>query len=490
LKNNGIQFMKNFGAEEIKKMTIPNGCNIRMAMQAISQGEMGAAFVVDEKTATFNNLITDGDIRRALLQGHGLESNISVVNGSHSQTALDSMDIQLVDEMLSEKVRLVPILDDRGCVVDIYYRDRRARIPVTEPVFDEKELEYVTECILSGWVSSGGKFTKLFEEIMADYCNAKHGIACSSGTTALHSVMLVAGIGTGDEVIVPSLSFIATANAVTYTGAKPVFVDSENETWNIDPSQIEQVITPKTKAIIPVHLYGQPADMDPILEIARKNKLYVFEDAAEAHGAKYKGKTVGALGDAGVFSFFGNKIITTGEGGMIVTNDDKIAEQSRFLRDHGMSKERRYWHTTLGYNYRMTNLQASLGVAQMEKIDSILQKKKEIAECYSESLKGIPGIIHPPKVDWSDNVYWLYSILINKEKFGTGVERVVKSLGEAGIDTRPVFPPIHTQPIYKTGQCLPVSERISKIGVSLPSAPNLKKEKIKIISEVIKTCAK
>ena len=482
--------MKQFGVEAIKKMSIPKGCSIRMAMQAISYGEMGAAFVVDEKTSTFDTLITDGDVRRALLQGHGLESNISVVKCAHSQTATDSMGIHLVEKMLSEKVRLVPILDDQGCVVDIYFRDRRASISVTEPLFDEKELEYVTECILSGWVSSGGDFTKRFEKLMADYCNAKHGIACSSGTTALHLVLLVAGIGTGDEVIIPSLSFIATANAVTYTGAKPVFVDSENETWNIDPSQIEQVITPKTKAIIPVHLYGQPADMDPILEISKKHDLYVFEDVAEAHGAKYKGEIVGTLGDAGVFSFYGNKIITTGEGGMILTNDDQLASQSRLLRDHGMSKERRYWHTALGYNYRMTNLQASLGVAQMEKIGSILQKKKEIAQYYLESLKDLPGIVHPPDMIWSDNVHWLYTILVNKDEFGVDVEIVANSLKEAGIETRPVFPPIHTQPIYNTGQNLPVSENISKIGVSLPSAPNLKKDKIKNISKIIKDCAK
>lgn len=482
--------MIQIGSKQIKVMSIPNGCNIRIAMQAINQGQMGAAFVVDEKTGIFKTLITDGDIRRALLQGHGLESNISVVNGSQSQTALDSMDIDLVDKILNEKIRLIPILNDEGCVVDIYYRDRRTKISVTEPVFDEKELEYITECILSGWVSSGGEFTTRFEKMMADYCNAKHGIACSNGSTALHLVLLANGIGPGDEVIVPSLSFIATANAVTYTGANSVFVDSENETWNIDPSQIEPVITPKTKAIIPVHLYGQPTDMDPILEIAKKHNLYVFEDAAEAHGAKYKGEIVGALGDAGVFSFFGNKIITTGEGGMIVTNDDKLAEQSRLLRDHGMSKERRYWHTKLGYNYRMTNLQASLGVAQMEKIEAILQKKKEIAECYSELLKGIPGIVLPPNFGWSDNVYWLYTILINKDEFGTGVEKVAQILEEEGIDTRPVFPPIHTQPIYNTGQNLPVSESISETGISLPSAPNLKKDKIKIISQIIRDCVK
>ena len=482
--------MKQFGAEAIKKMSISKGCNIRGALQAISQGQMGAAFVVDEKTAIFKTLITDGDIRRALLQGHGLESNISVVNGSQSQTALDSMDIQLVDKILSEKVRLIPILNDQGCVVDIYYRDRRTKISVTEPVFDERELEYVTECILSGWVSSGGEFTTRFEKRMADYCNAKHGIACSNGTAALHLVLLANGIGPGDEVIVPSLSFIATANAVTYTGAKPIFVDSDKETWNIDTSLIEQVITPKTKAIIPVHLYGQPADMDPILEIALKHKLYVFEDAAEAHGAQYKGKTVGALGDAGVFSFFGNKIITTGEGGMIVTNDDKVAEQSRLLRDHGMSKEQRYWHNMIGYNYRMTNLQSALGVAQMEKIDSILQKKKEIAGFYLEFLKDISGISHPPDMTWSDNVFWLYTILIDKDDFGTDVASVVQSLEAEEIETRPVFPPIHTQPIYNTGQNLPVSENISKIGVSLPSAPNLKYNKIKTISNIIRDCAK
>ncbi len=475
--------------ELIKKMSVPKGCNIRTAMQAISQGEIGTTFVIDEKTGKFEGLIMDGDIRRSLLKGHGLESSISVVDCSYSKIASTSMDIQMIEKMISEKVRLVPILNDQGCLVDIYYRDRRTKIAVAEPVLDEKELEYVTECVLSGWISSGGVFSSRFEKSVAKHCNAKHGIACSSGTSALHLVLLSAGLGSGDEVIVPTLSFIATANAVSHAGAKPIFVDSEVETWNIDPSRIVRAITPKTRAIIPVHLYGQPADMDIIKEIAKKHSLYVFEDAAEAQGAKYKGAVVGSLADAGIFSFYGNKIITTGEGGMIVTNDDKIAERARMFRDHGMSKKRRYWHSIMGYNYRMTNLQAALGVAQMEKIDLIIHKKKEIAKWYSESLKDVPGIVQPPKMDWSENVCWLYTILINKDEFGVDVESVTQKLEESGVDTRPVFPPIHKQPIYNTGQVLPVSEKLSSVGISLPSAPNLQKDKIKDITEIIKSCA-
>jgi perosamine synthetase len=351
-------------------------------------------------------------------------------------------------------------------------------------------LRYVTECILTGWVSSSGKFVTQFEEMFADFCDTKHAIATSNGTCALHLALLALDVGPDDEVIVPSLTFIATANAVTYTGARPVFVDSERATWNIDPEQIEAVISPRTKAIIPVHLYGHPADMDAIMDIATRNNLVVVEDAAEAHGARYKGQSVGGIGHVGVFSFYGNKIVTTGEGGMLVTNRDDIAERARILRDHGMAPDRRYWHLALGYNYRMTNLQAALGVAQMEKIDEILAIKHQIAATYAECLQDVPGLHLPPDAEWAENVYWLYSVLIESEVYGRNRDELVKCLVAENIETRPVFPPVHTQPIYETDQTLPVAEHISEVGLSLPSAVSLKRDDIVRITTVIKENAR
>ncbi|MDP3789898.1 MAG: DegT/DnrJ/EryC1/StrS family aminotransferase, partial [Candidatus Omnitrophota bacterium] len=241
------------------------------------------------------------------------------------------------------------------------------KIPVSEPLLKGNELKYLTKCIKSNWISSAGNYVERFEKKFSRCCEAGYGIACTSGTTALHLALTGFGIGRGDEVIIPTFTMIATANAVSYTGAKPVLVDSEPRTWNIDPAKIEEKITRRTKAIIAVHTYGHPAEMDRIRAIAKRYRLFVIEDAAEAHGAEYKGKRAGSIGDAACFSFYANKIITTGEGGMITTNNKKFAEFTGNLRDHAFSKERHFWHKYLGYNYRMTNLQAAVGLAQAER---------------------------------------------------------------------------------------------------------------------------
>jgi perosamine synthetase len=370
-------------------------------------------------------------------------------------------------------------------VIDLAIFDKRVHLPVAEPVLDEKELMYVNDCILTGWVSSSGKYVSKFEEIFAEFCNTEIAIATSSGTSALHLALLACDIGPGDEVIVPSLTFIATANAVTYTGAEPVFVDSEYETWNIDPASIESSISEKTKAIIPVHLYGHPANMDPIIEIAKRYGLYVIEDAAEAHGAEYKGKKVGSIGDLAIFSFYGNKIITTGEGGMVVTNNRKFAEKVRLLRDHGMQKERRYWHPVLGYNYRLTNIQAALGVAQMEKIDPILIKKRQIAKIYSRDLKNIAGLSLPNEAQWARSVFWLYSILIDQDTLGISRDRLMQRLKAQGVETRPLFPVLHHQPIYTNSQVMPVAEKLSSQGLSLPSSAHLSTDSVERVAKTI-----
>lgn len=358
-------------------------------------------------------------------------------------------------------------------------------IPLTEPLLNGRELEYVTECIKSNWVSSLGTFVTRFEQEFAHYCGCEHGIAVSNGTVALHLALAVLGIGPGDEVIVPTLTFVATANAVRYTGATPVFVDSDPYTWNLDPAAVEAAVTPQTRAIIPVHVYGHPADMDRINEVARRNHLRVIEDAAEAHGAEYKGRRVGSLGDMACFSFYGNKIITTGEGGMVVTNDEELASRAQFLKDHAMSAEKRYWHPEIGFNYRLTNIQAALGVAQLERIDELIERRREHARRYCAELADVRGLVLPPEADWARSVYWMYSVLIEDE-YGFTRDEVMAGLKAHGIDTRPFFYPTHTMPPYQTGQRLPVAEELSRKGVNLPSGPNLTHDQIHTICRILR----
>lgn len=358
-------------------------------------------------------------------------------------------------------------------------------IPVAEPIIGKDELDLVVKTLKSGWISSIGKNILEFEDKFAQYCGARYGVATNSGTTALHLCLEAAGIGPGDEVIVPSMTFVATADAVVYTGAKPVFVDSDLETWNINPEKIEAKINSKTKAIIPVHLYGHPADMHRVLSIARKCNLQVYEDAAEAHGAKYKNKKVGSLSNAGCFSFYGNKVITTGEGGMVVTNNKIFADKMRSLRKAGISMRRRYYYPQLGFNYNMTNIQAAIGLAQFKRIDWIIKRKREISSLYNRYLKIlVPRIVLPPEAKWAESVFWMYSILVPaKAKVTRNV--LISKLKKAGIETRPFFFPLHKYKRYGVSNKLPVAEYLANTGINLPSSPNLNEGKIKFISSNI-----
>ncbi|RMF92321.1 MAG: DegT/DnrJ/EryC1/StrS family aminotransferase [Candidatus Schekmanbacteria bacterium] len=362
---------------------------------------------------------------------------------------------------------------------------KKSFIPAAEPEITEKEIKYVNECVKSGWISSLGKFVTKFEEKFSKFCGCKYGISTSNGTTALHLALDILGIREGDEVIMPAFTFVATANAVSYLGAKPIFVDSEYSSWNIDPQKIEEKITKKTKAIIAVHLYGHPANMGPIMKLARKYQLYVIEDASEAHGALYRGKKVGSIGEMGSFSFYGNKIITTGEGGMITTNKAKWDKRARFLRDHAMSPKKRYYHPERGYNYRITNIQAAIGLAQVERINKILAKKEKIEKMYNRLLSGIKGISFQPQAPWAKKVCWMYSVLINDE-FPLSRIQLEQELKKRGIDTRPFFIPMNKLPMYKTNEKFPVAEDLSRRGLSLPSSTKLNNSDIEYICNVIR----
>ena len=363
------------------------------------------------------------------------------------------------------------------------------RIPVAEPSLGDEELKLVVDCVKSGWISSKGEYISRFEEEFARYCGCKYGVAVHNGTVALHLALCALGIGHGDEVLVPDLTFIATANAVLYTGARPIYVDVHPRYWCIDPEKLEEKITRRTKAIIPVHLYGHPCDMDAIRDIADDHDLYVIEDAAEAHGAEYKGRKVGSLSDIACFSFYGNKIITTGEGGMCLTNDEELAERMRLLRNHGMDPKRRYWHIMIGFNYRMTNIQAAIGLAQLKKLDEFVKIKRENAKLYNSLLEDVEGIQLPPEEPWAKNVYWMYSILI-EESFGMSRDELMAYLGQRGIETRPFFYPIHEMPPYRTEGDFPTSIYLSRTGLNLPSSVKLTPEQIELVVSVIKDASK
>ena len=364
-------------------------------------------------------------------------------------------------------------------------------IPVNEPLFDGNEKKYLNQCIDEGWISSEGSFVKKFEEEFSAYIGLKYGVAVCNGTVALETALAASGIENGDEVIMPTFTIISCATAAIRLGAKPVLVDSEPETWNMDAGQIESRITGRTKAIMPVHLYGHPVDMEPLIALAAKYNLKVIEDAAEVHGALYKGKKAGSIGDAGCFSFYANKIITTGEGGMVVTDSQEIAEKAKAYRDLCHRPERRFYHTELGYNFRMTNLQAAVGVAQLEQIDRFIEMRRNNARKYTERLRNIKGIKTPVEKEWAKNVYWMYGIEL-AEDTGIDAKQMAQYLAEKGIATRPFFLGLHEQPVFHQmglfiDERYPVAELIARQGLYLPSGHTLTAEQISYICDSIES---
>lgn len=361
-------------------------------------------------------------------------------------------------------------------------------IPVYEPWLGKLEEELLVETIRSTWISSNGRFIPQFEAEFAAFCGSKYGVSTSNGTTALHLALHALGIGPGDEVIVPALTFVASANTVHYTGAKPVFADVDAERWTISPESVERLITPRTKAIMPVHLYGQMADMPALMEIAKAHNLLIVEDAAEAHGASIGDKRAGSWGTVGAFSFFANKIITTGEGGMVLTDDEALAARCRQLRDHGMPPERRYWHDEVGFNYRLTNMQAAVGVAQLTRIHDVIRRKRAIAEQYAQELADVPGIVMAGEAEGTTSVYWMVSALID-EPFPLSRDELVVALRAEGIDSRPFFHPLDTLPPYRTETPCPTALYLSRRGINLPSSPLLTQSQISRICATLRRFA-
>ena len=457
------------------------------ALAAINANTLGIVFIVDEERKLIGAL-TDGDARRDLLAGAELSDLITddsnFFNKAPHYLPFDC-EISEIWKLFEQEVRCIPLLDACHRVVDFSTRARIRQFMVLQPDIGEQEISNVLECVTSGWISSQGRFIGVFEKVFSDFLGGGHAIAVSNGTVALQLALTTLGIGRGDEVVVPNFTFGASINAIIHSGATPVLADVDPETWTIDLDELKRSITPKTKAVMPVHIYGQPAQIDEIMEMAAKKGILVIEDCAEALGATYKNRRVGLDGDATCFSFFANKSITTGEGGMVVFKNAEMAQRARVLRDHGMNPQQRYWHDYAGFNFRMTNMQAAVGVAQMGRVEELLSQKKAIFQAYDSLLSKHQGVTLLPKNQWSENSYWLYTVILNGYESAVR-DQLIANLGYRGIDARPGFYPMHQMDPYREfghGN-YPVSSYLSANSVSLPSSFGLSNEEVPHISEI------
>jgi len=363
-------------------------------------------------------------------------------------------------------------------------------IPVCEPLVTQREIDLVTNCLRSGWISSAGQYLDRFESEWAAYCGMKHGVAVTNGTAALQLAVQLLDLQPGDEVILPSFTIISCAQAITRCGGIPVLVDSEPFTWQMDVQQVEAKITQRTRAIMPVHIYGHPVDMDPLLALAERHGLTVIEDAAEAHGAEYKGRRCGGLGQISVFSFYANKLITTGEGGMVLTQSHRLAERAGFLKNLAFQKSRRFLHDELGDNLRLTNLQAALGVGQIGRIEEIVDRKRAIARAYAERLSDLPGVALPAEALWARNVYWVFGLVLD-ESTGMNAAQWGQRLAALGVETRPFFLGMHEQPVFHNmglflTERYPVAERLARQGLYLPTGLGISEAEIDQVSTAVR----
>jgi perosamine synthetase len=377
---------------------------------------------------------------------------------------------------------VAPVLDERRRIVGIEKRPDATFLPVAEPDLSHAELRNLMDAFLSTWISSTGDYITRFESSFAARTGMSHGVATSNGTVSLHLALAALGIGPGDEVIVPDLTFAASANVVIHLGAEPVLVDVDPQTWCITPEAIERAITPRTRAVMPVHVFGRPAPMTEIRDLALRHGLFVIEDCAEAHGAAYDGQPVGSFSDVASFSFFANKIVTTGEGGICATSNADLARRMRMLRDHGMRPERRYWHEEAGYNFRMTNLQASIGCAQLERMDAFLAMRRNVHEGYEAALGHLPGISFPPPMPARyEPVTWFSCALVPAE----ARPKLIEACRQANIDLRPFFHGLSSMPAYRCyARKCPHSERLSACGINLPTSRKVDAQTVTRIAEI------
>lgn len=472
---------------DIKEITLDESNSLTQALEMLDKSGMGLLFVTNSDNQ-LTGILTDGDVRRALLKKETLESTVDKAMNRNFVSLSANTESSVILSQINKKVKIIPLVDENNKLVDYASLNKIRTIPIAAPSLNGNELAYVTECIKTNWISSQGKYVRKFEELFTDYHSGRKALAVSNGTVALHLALEAFGIGDGDEVIVPDLTFAASINSILYTGATPVLAEVDANTWNIDVKKAEQLITKRTKAIMPVHLYGNPCNMDDVMELSSKHNLKVIEDCAEALGSYYHRRPVGVFGDAATFSFYGNKIITTGEGGMVLFKNDEVAERAALLRDHGMQKSKKYWHLEVGYNYRLTNIQAAIGVAQFERLEEFVAAKRKVARSYNEVLSNNPYFQTPVELDGMINTYWLYTFMV-RPTAPFNRDDMMSYLNQQGVETRPVFYPLHAMPPYHSfgkPEELVISQQLSSSGISLPSSVNLTEIQLAHISESIK----
>jgi perosamine synthetase len=483
---------------KIKEITINLPNKLDTIIKKIDKNGLGVLFIVDD----LNRLkasITDGDIRRFYLKKKKLpkiiNSNSKILNKKPFALPI-STNIQNILKYLEPNsirdtttLKCIPLVNKGKIIIDVATKENPRNYPVAQPEIGNKELQNVIKSVKSGWISSRGAYIQTFEKKFSDYLRGGFSVSTTSGTTALQLGLSSLGISKNDEVIVPSFTFAGSINSIINCGAKPVIVDIEEDTWTIDLKEIKKALTKKTKAVMIVHIYGQPCRIDEIKKFCKSKKLFLIEDCAEAVGAKYKDRLIGLDGDCSCFSFFANKTITTGEGGMVVFKNKKTADYAKILRNHGMSLIRNYWHNFSGFNYRMTNIQAAIGVAQISRIASLLLKRKKIFNNYDKLLKNFNKVNFLPFNDWSENSYWLYTIILENNNIR---DQIVRSLNNIGIEVRPSFYPLNLMPPFKKfakSKCK-ISQKIGLRGISLPSTNISFNEQKYIINQLDKALDK
>jgi len=463
--------------------------DFKEALKTIEINGLGIIFFIDSSKKLIGSF-SDGDSRRVILKETPLpktiEKNSDFYNKKPHYLPFNCQ-ISEIWTLFHQNIKCVPLVDNEMNVVDFSTPSRVRKFPILQPNIGDDEINNLLECANTGWISSKGRFIKEFEVGFSGYLNGGHAVAVSSGTAALQLGMLALGIGANDEVIVPNFTFGASINAIIHVGAIPVLVDVDPETWTLSLRAIEEAINENTKAIMPVYLYGQAAHIDEINKIAKNNNLHIVEDCAEALGGTYKERLIGRDGDATCFSFFANKLITTGEGGMVVFKGKKIADKAKIMRDHGMSPQKKYWHEFAGVNFRMTNMQAAIGVAQLKKINNFLLKRKNVFKRYDKNFKSNSQLLLLPKNSWSENSYWLYTLVV-REFTEKKRDKLLKALSDRGIDARPGFYPLHKMPPYEkysNGSDYPISSFLGTSSINLPSSPSLTSDEIDHIAQTV-----
>lgn len=469
------------------KNTVHFSERIKEALVKINKNGIGAIFVVDDNNKLMG-LLTDGDIRRKIISGSNLDDPVNkIMNVNFKSLNYNCSNLEILKN-IDDKIKIIPLINEKGEYVDYVTKNKLKRIPIASPNLKGNELRNVVDCIESNWISSNGKYVTDFEEVFSKYHNNMYTLSVSNGTVALHLALVSLGVGKGDEVILPNLTFSATINAILYTGAKPVLIDIDKNTWNLDISLLKENISSKTKAIIPVDLYGFPTYSDKILKLIKDLDIFLIQDCAESLGSKYLNQPAGVLTDAATFSFFGNKTITTGEGGMVIFKNKKVYEKAKVLRDHGMNKNKRYWNDYVGYNYRLTNLQAAVGIAQFERLNYFIERKVSIANKYINLLNKY-NFIQTPKKDINVlNSYWLFTFLV-LENAPFSSEDLINFLDQNSIEARPVFFPLGDMPPYKNyiTNKLDNSIIISKRGISLSTSPALLDSEVNYICDTLES---